>query len=1152
MRTEIIEVCRRGVVAFVHSTGWLQSKVAHRARPLLLLPLLTLPAVGQQFTCITNHGTITITGYTGPGGDVQIPPTLNGLSVTGIGGSAFSSQSTLTSVSIPNSVTTIANNAFFGSTNLQSIVVGTLNDKFSSVDGVLLDKDQTALVQCPPGRSGSYTVPGSVTSVADDGFYGCVNLTAIQIPDSVTSIGEQAFDGCVGLQTIQLSPSVKSIGASAFYGCVSLTGLTIPNSVTSLGDGAFSSCGSVTNVVLPNSVTKLEDELFSGCTNLSTISIPNSVTTIGDHTFENCASLTNVTIPNSVTRIGAEAFNGCTSLANVTLPNKLSTIQDNTFAYCSNLNSVTLPVSVGSIGDSVFLDCASLATITIPNKLSRIGSYAFKGCSGLVSFNATNSLTSIGVGAFSGCTSLPQIALPQKLSAIQDNTFSGCTSLTNVLIPKSVRSIGDFAFEGCTSLTTLTLPTAVSSVGNNVFAGCTKLTGLILPSSVKSLGNNVFADCSGLVSVTLSKSIRSLGNSVFVGCSNLTSAAIPGSVGSIGDSAFSGCVSLFNLAIPSSVTKIGNNAFSGCVGLTSVTMSGNLQSLGDYAFADCTSLASVTLPAKITSIGNYTFQGCTSLASIVISGKVTRIGNYAFNGCTSLASVTISTSVTSIGDYAFAGCSSLTGIIIPGSVIGLGYQAFANCPALTGVYFTGAPPSSVDAGVFAGDANLKVYYLSNATGWGTTFSGAPAAPANAPLIVLAPASQEVLIGGKASFSVSAFGPGQLHYQWQFNGANINGAKSSTYSVASVQSKNAGSYTVVVANSDGDVVSAPAVLVAKGVAGTYRGLISATNGFDSTNSGAFVLTVTSGGAYSAKFTFPGQSVSASGRFVVEAGDTNTAIARFTNQIGGRTVQGEFLLALDSSTLVSGSMTAFGSTNAVAQIDGAMVAAYTNFGTYNVAVSPAGTNPPAGYGYGTVTVSKKGVTISLTLADDKAVVTALAADYLQNGTIPVFAPLYSKKGFISGWLTLTNQQALSVAALAWHKEPGASKTFFAQGFNQWVEVQGGLYTPVSDLTAWGAGSLFVDGQALAGTTLNYAGSTDAKGGLSIPVNGGQPAVAPWSLTSASGLVKLGGGGLTGSGILVPATAPEPGIYGFATNSVIGAGMVHAIASQPAAAQ
>lgn len=1133
-----------------HLTRRLSLKAVRRAG--LALWLVSLPALGQEFTCITNHGTITITGYTGAGGDVVIPPTLNGLAVTSIGGSAFSGQSALTSVSIPNSVTTIASQAFFGSTNLESISVGTLNSKFSSEDGVLLDKEQSTLLQCPPGRSGSYTIPSSVTSVADYGFSGCVNLTSIAIPNTVTSLGDYAFNGDVGLQSVQMAASVKSVGPGAFYGCISLTDLTIPNSVTSLGDGAFSSCASLTYIIIPNSVTQLESELFSGCTNLSAVIIPNSVTAIGDHTFENCASLTNITIPNSVTRIGSDAFNGCTSLANVTLPNKLSTIQDNTFAGCSNLNSVSLPVSVSSIGDSVFLDCASLATITIPNKLSRIGDYAFKGCTGLVSFNATNSLTSIGVGAFSGCTSLPQIALPQKLSAIQGNTFSGCTGLTNILIPKSVRTVGDFAFENCTNLTTLTLPSAVSSVGNNVFAGCTGLTGLILPGSVKTLGNNVFAGCSALVSVTLSKSLRALGNSVFVGCSNLTSAAIPGSVKSIGDSTFAGCASLTSVAIPSSVTKVGNNTFMGCTGLTSVTMSGNLQSLGDYAFADCTSLASVTLPEKITSIGNYTFQGCVSLKGIIIPGKVTRVGNYAFNGCTSLVSVVIPTSVTSIGDYAFAGCSSLPGIIIPKSVVGLGYQAFANCSGLTGVYFTGAPPSSVDAAVFAGDTNLKVYYLSSATGWGSSFSGVTAAAASAPLIVLAPASQEVLMGGKASFSVSAFGPGPLQYQWQFNGSNISGAKSTTYAISSVQSKNAGNYTVLVANSYGDVVSAPAVLVAKGVAGTYRGLITATNVFDNTNSGAFVLTVTSGGAFSAKLSFPGQSASASGRFVVEAGDTNTAIARFTNQIGGRTVQGAFLLALDSSTLVSGSMTAFGNTNAVAQIDGAMVAAYTNFGTYNVALAPAGSNGPAGFGYGTLTVSKKGVTISLTLADEKAVVTALAADYLQNGTIPVFAPLYGKKGFISGWLTLTNQQALSVAALAWHKEPGASKNFFAQGFNQWVDIQGGLYSPVSDLTAWGAGSLWVDGQALAGATVNYAGGTAAKGVISIPVSGGQSSIAPWSLTAASGLVKLDGGGLTGTGILLPATAPEPGIYGFATNSVIGAGMVHAIASQPAAAQ
>jgi hypothetical protein len=391
-------------------------------------------------------------------------------------------------------------------------------------------------------------------------------------------------------------------------------------------------------------------------------------------------------------------------------------------------------------------------------------------------------------------------------------------------------------------------------------------------------------------------------------------------------------------------------------------MTGNLKSIGDYAFSGCASLASVTLPAKITSTGNSTFLGCASLTSITIPNKVTRIGDYAFSGCTSLANVTIPSSVTSIGAGAFLGCTSLVNISIPGSVVSIGYEAFSGCTGLAGVFFTGGAPSSVDSDVFLGAANAKVYYYSGATGWNSTFSDRPTVLLTVPLIAQTPTDQYALAGSKTAFSVSAFGPPPIKYQWQFNGANISGGRSATLGINSAQSKNEGSYTVVVANSYGSVTSSPALLFVKAVAGTYKGLILAGNSFDNTNSGAFVITVSSGGAFSAKLTFPSQNVSGSGKLVLYAGQAGPAAAHFTKQIGGRNVDVLFMIALDSSTAVSGSLTALGDTNSLAQIDGAMVANTTDLGLFNVAVLSATTNSPAGHGYGSVNVSTTGVKIN----------------------------------------------------------------------------------------------------------------------------------------------------------------------------------------------
>ncbi|MDR0472753.1 MAG: leucine-rich repeat domain-containing protein [Treponema sp.] len=147
--------------------------------------------------------------------------------VTSIGNSAFDGCSSLASVSIPNSVTSIEDVAFSGCTSLAAITVAAANTEFSSVDGVLYNKTQSSLIQYPAGKTGSFTIPNSVTRIENGAFYGCSSLTSITIPDSVTNIGDGAFWDCSSLISVTIPNSVTSIGALAFYHCTSLTSVTI-------------------------------------------------------------------------------------------------------------------------------------------------------------------------------------------------------------------------------------------------------------------------------------------------------------------------------------------------------------------------------------------------------------------------------------------------------------------------------------------------------------------------------------------------------------------------------------------------------------------------------------------------------------------------------------------------------------------------------------------------------------------------------------------------------------------------------------------------------------------------------------------------------------------------------------------------------------
>ena len=180
----------------------------------------------------------------------------------------------------------------------------------------------------------SINIPNSVTTIGDHAFSGCDSLTSINIPNSVTMIGKGAFSGCDYLTSINIPDDVTTIGEGAFGGCHSLTNINIPNSVTTIGTGAFFYCLSLTSINIPNSVTTIGKGAFRGCKSLTSINIPNSVTTIGEWAFVECKSLTNINIPNSVTTIGEWAFAECKSLTNINIPNSVTTIENGAFRGC--------------------------------------------------------------------------------------------------------------------------------------------------------------------------------------------------------------------------------------------------------------------------------------------------------------------------------------------------------------------------------------------------------------------------------------------------------------------------------------------------------------------------------------------------------------------------------------------------------------------------------------------------------------------------------------------------------------------------------------------------------------------------------------------------------------------------------------------------
>ncbi|MBR2845841.1 MAG: leucine-rich repeat protein [Solobacterium sp.] len=663
----------------------------------------------SNFTYDVGTDGVTITKYKGKETSVVVPYVIEGKPVTTIGNYAFSSDTNIVNVVLPDSVTSLGDQVFTYCSKLESV-----------------------------------TLPAGITAISESIFERCTSLKNVNIPAGVTSIGKSAFRECSSLAAITIPDTVETIDAYAFYKCSSLTTVVVPDSVVSLGDYVFAECTGLTNVKLPEKLSKIPGSLFYHCTSLPDFVFSENVTEIGGLAFAGCTSLEHVIIPATVTQIASDAFKSCpglttigtigsgknieigygetltsmyrlsglyNSLTSITIPAGVKTIGKDAFKRLNNLKEVIIPDTVITMEDQIFFENTGISHVVIPGSVTSCGSKNFYNCPNIKTAGP------IGSGAdieFGWTETIPAQALRQS------------TYLTDVTLPEGITSIGGSAFAECTRLVNIDLPDTLTSLGIQAFLDCTSLTEITLPDSLTNMEKEVFEGCSGLVNIKLSKNVTKFGDMTFWGCSSLKSIELPEGFIGMGDSVFEGCTSLESIYLPESMTDMGHSVFENCTSLKSVVLPKNVEFYG-YLFRGCTNLETVVWPIGFTYIPAETFEDCTNLKHVDMT-HVNNIGSLAFKNCTSLEHIDAER-IDSIDTAAFQGCTSLktvsfielscgmqydysTGqyanmtlvnadlfnnctsleeiwISMPGGNITIGTRAFMNCPDGIKIHFFG-------------------------------------------------------------------------------------------------------------------------------------------------------------------------------------------------------------------------------------------------------------------------------------------------------------------------------------------------------------------------------------------------------------------------------------------------------------------------------
>ena len=576
--------------------------------------------------------------------DIELPSELDGHTVISCKDNMFSNAATsrtVKEITIPESIESINDSAFSRCDNLESINVNENNNYYSSLSGILYDKDQTE-IKIIPRAIKEAIIPNSVTSIGNYAFYNCSKLTSVTIPEGVTTIGDYTFYNCSQLTNIEIPNSVTSMGYGVFRDCTSLTNVTIGSGVTNILNNIFNGCNKLESINVSEEnktysgvdgilYNKEQTEIICIPIAIKEVSIPDTIIEIENGMFDSCRSLTSVTIGRGVADIGNIAFSKCSKLENINVSEKNANYSSvggilynkqrtEMIMVPRATKEVDVPNTVTKIKNYAFYNCDNLKMITIGDRVTdiEIEEVSFYNCSELKSINVSNNNTAYssidGILYNKEQTRLvkvprtvEKVLMPGTIETIGNYAYNDCTNLSDIVIRNGVKTIESYAFNNCSRLKNINIPNSVTRIESCAFNNCGNLNNVIIGNGVNYIDNDAFYDCTNLNSINVSEdnSFYSSQKGILYNKDQTTIIKVPRKISS--------------LEILNTVTSIGNYAFYNCSKLTSITIPEGVTTIGDYAFYNCSALTSVTIGKSVTSIGNEAFSNCRNLEDITVS-----------------------------------------------------------------------------------------------------------------------------------------------------------------------------------------------------------------------------------------------------------------------------------------------------------------------------------------------------------------------------------------------------------------------------------------------------------------------------------------------------------------------------------------------------